>query len=208
VCVDWNALSSIATVAAVVVALAANRKSTQQLKSALEIQEQSKNVSLLDRRIELIENIQSGKDVSELTVQVLFNNNILKHYKEWKNYLVEKTNAEGDLNQFFLLAKEDDGAGGFINDVRKNIEEYEMLMSRPDCPHQVYEEYEKYCNTHTFCQFSVSDNEVIEYNYCSISKRLKDAKVNAEREKEETLQLMKEFAEKSILPIGEVKKER
>lgn len=82
--IGWDELGVIATVLAVIVALYANRKATQELKSALKMQEQSKNVSLLDKRIELAEKIQTGKSVSELTLQVLFNDEIFKHYNAVK----------------------------------------------------------------------------------------------------------------------------
>ena len=63
--IGWDELGVIATVLAVIVALYSNRKATKQLKSALEIQEQSKNVGLLDKRIELTEKIRSNKSVPE-----------------------------------------------------------------------------------------------------------------------------------------------
>lgn len=88
--IGWDELGVIATVSAVIVALVANKKASEQLKSALEMQEQSKNVSLLDKRVELAEAIQSGKSVSELTLQVLFNDEIVNHYKAWKKHLAER----------------------------------------------------------------------------------------------------------------------
>ena len=51
-------LGTIATVAAVFVAIVANCKSNQSLKYSLKMQEQAKNVDLFDRRISIITDIQ------------------------------------------------------------------------------------------------------------------------------------------------------
>lgn len=135
--IGWDELGVIATVSAVIVALVANKKASEQLKSALEMQEQSKNVSLLDKRVELAEAIQSGKSVSELTLQVLFNDEIVNHYRAWKNHLTKKVYADHDLDRFYAEVKESDGEGGFNTDVKNTLEKYMADMSRPDCPEQV-----------------------------------------------------------------------
>lgn len=98
--IGWNELGVIATVLAVIVALYSNRKATKQLKSALEIQEQSKNVGLLDKRIELTEKIRSNKSVPEWTLRVLFDNNanIVGHYTAWQNYLSEARQAQDEIS--------------------------------------------------------------------------------------------------------------
>ena len=56
-----NAVSSLAMVATVIVALYANRQSNNQLKSALQMQEQSKNIELYEKRIEIIKTIYQFK---------------------------------------------------------------------------------------------------------------------------------------------------
>lgn len=52
-------ISSLATVAAVIVALCANKKSNEQLIKALEMHEQTKSIELLDKRIILLRNIEA-----------------------------------------------------------------------------------------------------------------------------------------------------
>ena len=98
-----DAISAAATVAAVVVALLANRKATKQLNSALEMQEQSKNVELMDRRIALTEDIQKSKSVSELELRILFDNEIFDCYKKWWNYVAEGKSATKDQDIFRIL---------------------------------------------------------------------------------------------------------
>lgn len=104
--IGWDELGVIATVLAVIVALYSNRKATKQLKSALEIQEQSKNVGLLDKRIELTEKIRSNKSVPEWTLRVLFDNNanIVGHYTAWQNYLSEARQAQDEISNLNLWA--------------------------------------------------------------------------------------------------------
>lgn len=97
-----SALSMIATVATVIVALNANYKSTQQLKSALKMQEQTKNVELMEKRVELVEDIQKDKTISKLTLKLLFTEEIKNSYESWR-LLVDKSNkAQNDLDMCIL----------------------------------------------------------------------------------------------------------
>lgn len=199
--IGWDEIGVIATVLAVVVALAANRKSSKQLKSALEMQEQSKNVSLLDKRVELAEAIQTGKFVSELTLQVLFNDEIVKHYQAWMDYLTKKVYAEDDLEKFYDKTKTRDGAGGYITTVKDNFERFMAAMSRPDCPQQIFTDYEEYCNKHVVYLPNGENGESIPYNHSEITNRISDAITNAKKERELTLQLMEKFISDSIQPV-------
>jgi len=200
--IGWNELGVIATVIAVIVALAANKKASEQLKSALEMQEQSKNVGLLDRRIELAETIQSGKFVSELTLQILFNDKILKHYKAWKKYLSEKDSAEHDMGLFFLSGRVEDGESGYINSVRDTIHKYESDMSRPNCPPEIITEYETYCNEHPIWIKTGENLELTPFNHSEISERIATAEKAAKAEQDLTLQLIKKYTSDSIRPLN------
>lgn len=95
--IGWDELGVIATVAAVVVALRANCKATTQLKSALKMQEQSKNVELMDKRLAIAEEIQREKRVPELTLKVLFDNEIFEQYQKWIGILNAAYEAHTDL---------------------------------------------------------------------------------------------------------------
>lgn len=82
--IGWNELGVIATVVAVVVALAANKSARKQLVKALEMQEQSKNVGLLEQRIKVVDSIQEDDLISETTVKLLFDESILNCYQKLK----------------------------------------------------------------------------------------------------------------------------
>ena len=199
--IGWDELGVIATVLAVVVALAANKKASEQLKSALEMQEQSKNVSLLDKRVELAEAIQHGNSVSELTLQVLFNDEIVKHYRVWKKHLTEKVYADHDLDRFYAEVEESDGEGGFCTDVKSTLEKYMADMSRQECPQQVIADYEDYCNKHTVYLPDGETGTPIPYNHSEITTRIGNASESAKREQELTLQLVEKFISDSIKEI-------
>lgn len=204
--IGWNEIGVIATVLAVIVALFANRKATEGLKSALEIQEQSKNVGLLDKRIELAESIQSGKTVSELTLQVLFDEEIFQHYKAWRNHVSEGIYAEHDLDVFFLSSRTSDNEGGYLNDVRDTIHKYEADMSKEGCPQQIIDEYQSYCDKHIVWLKTGKKEEMTPYNHAEISNRIAKAANEAKQEQILTLQLIEKFIDASIQQIGKNKK--
>ena len=64
----WEELGVVATVAAVIVALCANRGARNQLKSALGMQEQSKNVALLEQRVKIADSIQRDEQQIQMTL--------------------------------------------------------------------------------------------------------------------------------------------
>lgn len=97
--IGWDELGVIATVAAVFVALLANRKTSKQLKSALDIQEQSKNISLVDKRIALTEEIERDVEISELAMQILFDEEIVQSYRRLKQYDSSEKDATKKLMQ-------------------------------------------------------------------------------------------------------------
>lgn len=196
----WDRIGVIATVAAVIVALYANTKSTKQLIAALKIQEQSKNVELLGKRFELLERMRLKGGLSETALRVLFNDEILSHYINWENHMSEKKNAEFDKKKFFEMCREPDGAGGFVNTIRDRIEQYEINMGRPDCPQNVFIEYETFCNDNSFTQRDEEGN-IINYNYSDIQGRIAKANEEAENELTMILYLMEKFISDSLRPI-------
>ena len=101
----WDKIDTIvniagvsATVVAVIIALCANHKATEQLQKTIEMQEQSKNVELFDRREKLVRDIQSGEGVPEISLKLLFNEEIVLMYKKWRELAMEERVAEGELS--------------------------------------------------------------------------------------------------------------
>lgn len=186
-CIDWNAVSAIATATATCVALYASFQARSETRLAIKMQEQSKNVSLLDKRIELAENIQSGRFVldfvSETTLEALFNKEIFAQYEVWKRYTEKRKQLECELKEFDEKTKISDAEGGFLT-VKEAIASCET-------------EREK-------CEFS---QDLLD-RYIEISEQIKAAERNENKEKDSLLQLMREFTKKSIEPLDAKKRGR
>lgn len=134
--IGWDEIGVIATVAAVIVALAANRKAAKQLESALKMQEQSKNVGLIDKRIFLIEEIRMGREVSELSMQILFDEEIAKSYQKLKSLSSSKEDATRRFRQLENAARfknSADSVGKKIvekNPIYQELDETDLESSR------------------------------------------------------------------------------
>ena len=100
----FNIIGVLVTAAAVIVALSANHKATEQLRKTIEMQEQAKNVELFDRRVSLIKTVQSGKTVPELELRLLFNGDVVKKYEEWQKCVEEERPAFEALARFAMMA--------------------------------------------------------------------------------------------------------
>lgn len=196
--IGWNEFGVIATAIAVVVALRANKKATEQLQSALAMQEQSKNVSLFDRRVNLAEKIRSEQPVSELELQILFNEEILKHYRAWRTYIKRKISAEYDMEHFFSLWQE----ACLDDSVKRTIEKYEFDLLNSDNPPQLCREYENYCNEHLISSEIEEDGTYTSYDYLEIRSRHAQAGEEAKKENELTVQLIKDFIGNSIKKVS------
>lgn len=108
-CIDWNAVSAIATAFASGIALYASFQARSESKYALKMQEQSRSLELVDKRIELAEKIRLDKSVPEWTVRVLFDNDIdiVEHYAAWKKHLAEAEQVEIEITGLSVNFKYD-----------------------------------------------------------------------------------------------------
>lgn len=106
----FNIIGVLVTATAVIVALYANHKATEQLQKTIEMQEQAKNVELFDKRVNLIEAVQSGKTVSELELRLLFNGDVVNKYGEWRKFVEEERPSFEDLEWFAMMANGKDEA--------------------------------------------------------------------------------------------------
>jgi hypothetical protein len=202
----WEELGVIATVAAVVVALCANRGARKQLKSALEMQEQSKNVALLEQRVHIADLIREDKAPSITAMRVLFDDGICNYYDTLSQARKRCQEAQYDERVFFGASKESDGEGGWTNQIQSKIEEFQYFMSRPDCPESIFENYQKYCNEHTaWWSDSGLSNDRRTYNHAEISKRMADALSEIEETKNKLLIAIEENIANSIAPINKKK---
>ena len=191
----------IATVAAVIVALVANKKATDSLKLSLEMQEQSKNVDLFEKRIAIIDEIQNKEKSSERHLILLFNKEIYNLYKTMLEYSNEKLKAEQDLYILNSNLKEVDGEGGYTSPVAQ-LENYERQLEEYDYPNDKVKEFGELCDEYQIVH-SVSGKAKDEkvYNYREISNRIAENGAKFDEQKKKLLDSMQKFIQNSISPI-------
>ena len=196
-------LSAIGTIAAVWVAILANKKSNQQLVSALKIQEQAKNIDLFDKRLELIDNITQYGKAPLRELKLLFNSDskIIKKYMQLSNIKKEIKSAEADLYSFQQMAKKKDGVGGFSSEIEDTITNYRVQISQADCPDTVVKEYIDYCNLNSFLSTDEDTGTIKELNYNEILSRLENSEDKYDKQKAELLAMLEKFVEESIKPL-------
>ena len=194
----------IATVAAVIVALVANKKATDSLKLSLKIQEQSKNVDLYEKRLALFEKIKSKTNLSHHTeVNLLFNKKIIECYE----YMIAYRKKQHEYNKDKMLSE------NFANEIvreqgledfKTKIIEFKSKMSYPDCPDSVFDEYKAYCDTFEVVHsFSGLDDDLKTYNYYKCEELEDKYRCLADEEQAKLLDLIENFIKKSISPIDD-----
>lgn len=200
--IGWSEIGVIATALAVIVALFANRSAKKQLTNALKMQEQSKNVSLLELRTKAIDAICEGLPVSNSSMKALFNENIYAVYEalcEAKNrYQV----AKSDEDTFFEAVSSESDITPSKENIKDRIQEYEMFIDRPDCPQKIKDDYVEYCgkNEEWWSITGLSDDRRM-YNHAEIRDRMIKSRQDIEKYTEQLVELMEKFVASSIAPI-------
>ena len=195
-------LGVIATVGAVIVALVANAKASEQLASALAIQEQSKNVELLNKRMELVGQIDNGENVSVSYIKVLFGDSYVQKYNEMAGYQRDAKNAQSDSFTYFRLFQEENNRVVVDTDVEKEIHRYEMMLDSEDPPDDVESEFEAFCNSHVYWE----NNTPYNYYKIRIIEAESISRYNAAKEK--LVGELYTFVRNSIAPIESKKSRR
>ena len=198
----WEELGVVATVAAVIVALFSNHSAKKQLIAALKMQEQSKNVSLLEERLKVAEAIRTGEAVSVISVKVLYNEEIVKDFQELQVLEGEYNEAASDELVFFDALKETDST-----DVEKKIKEYtENYLERPDCTEVIREQFWNYCNQHTsFWSHTGFSDDRKEYNYYEIYTKMVETHKKIGEKRKSIVSKMEEFLSESIKQVDSAK---
>lgn len=198
----WEELGVVATVAAVIVALCANRGARNQLKSALGMQEQSKNVALLEQRVKIADSIQRDESPSMMAVKVLFNKEIYKCYEMLCTARMNHQLAQQDEQTYFEAKEAEYNHVPAPVNVKSRIEEYEYFMERPDCPQNIFDDYQKFCNENEawWSETGLSDDRKI-YNHYEIRNRMIAANADIMSTKTTLLDMIEQYITNSIAPI-------
>lgn len=194
-------LCMVATVAAVIVAICANKTSSKSLKYSLKVQEQSKNIDLFEKRVALAEAIKSGDSISELSLKLLFKEAIFKDYEEYKKTLQEKKGFEHDMSVYIQNVHKSDGEGGYYNPI-EDIVELETKIETYGETEESKKEFEQLCEKHQICYSESGNPEDSKwYNYSKISQSIGSSTIKANKQLEKVLEEMEEFIKKSISSI-------
>lgn len=201
--IGWDELAACATTIAVIVALFANKKSTKQLKYALKMQEQSKNIELFEKRVALTESIIKGGSISSMALRILFTDEISTQYQSICDLEAQYKDAQYDATVFFQASQLTDADGYTCNSVKDKIEEYEGVMSRPDCPESIFEQFKQYCDENEifFSATGYSDDRKT-YNYSEISCREGGLNTAITSARDTLARQMEEYISESIKPVS------
>jgi hypothetical protein len=201
--IGWDELAACATTIAVIVALFANHKATKQLKYSLKMQEQSKNIELFEKRVALTESAIKGGSISSMALRILFTDEIDAQYQKICNLEVQYKDAQYDATVFFEAMRLTDADGYTNNGIKEKIQEYESVMSRPDCPKSIIEQFRQCCDENEiFWSATGYSDDRKTYNYWEISCR--EGKLNtAIKSARDTLaRQMEEYISESIKPVS------
>ncbi len=195
----WEELGVVATVAAVIVALVSNRSARKQLIAALKMQEQSKNVSLLEERLKIAEAIRENEAVSAISVRVLYNDEIFSEFQILQELESQHRQALADGEVYFDALKANAGS-----DVVDKIREYTGLyLERSDCPKTYYEEFQNLCSQHIqYWSVTGFSNDQREYNYYEIYTTAVEINRRIVEKRENIVLSMEKFLSDSIMRVN------
>lgn len=190
--ITWDEVATIATSAAVIVALFANVNSNKQLKKALQMHEQTKNLGLFDRRLDLLSRILDDDAISEVSddeVELLFNNSILKKVQNKRKQLDMESTIRYELKEYFEELQQKDLLGKNHEDLRQIFLEQYLLSEE-------YEgfkpQYLKFCKKYEL----MVDGEV--YNYSDLTDSLGQILCEIRKNNEDIQNEIKIFIRDSI----------
>lgn len=203
--IGWQELSAIATALAVILALWSNHKTTQQMYDALRMQEQSKNLELFDKRVNVIRTLEIGKEPSALEVQLLFNQNIVDSYTKWKKLKAELKSYRNDLKTYEFLISEACEAQDKPSPLR-DIHSAKWIMEQSDFQEDKVKAYEELCNDNEISSSYGSPNdEWRTYNFKTISDSINESQRAVEDNLSKLIAEMSSFVQTSITSLLEKK---
>lgn len=193
-------ISSLATVAAVIVALCANKKSNEQLIKALEMHEQTKSIELLDKRIILLRNIEADDFSKNLEFQMLFDENIYESFC-WLKMLCEQLKGhESDMKKYceFLQYPLNDNE----EDPLLLLQQAQMEANSPQASQDAEQNFENLCKKYErISSPDITESECKVYNYKEISDLISMTNEAICICKSKLIADMKEFIQKSLEPL-------
>ena len=197
-----DAISSVATVAAVIVAFLANRKSNEQLQKTIEMHEQSKNISLFEKRVTLFDamlNREAVPTLSVIEIEILFNDEIATLLTKKLKLIKEEKRTEYDVREYISILSESGMIEGNTQSIKQLFVEQELKA----------EEYEDYKEQYLqFCQkYQLSKGGRV-YNFNLLSEEIGRINVEIEKIDENIKTAGKEFIKQSIQKLNNTRPTR
>lgn len=199
--IGWQELSAIATALAVILALWSNHKTTQQMRDTLRIQEQSKNLELFDKRVHIIHTLEIGEEPSALEVRLLFNQDIVNTYNDWKKLKAEQKSYRNDLKTYEFLISEACEAQDKPSPLH-DIHSAKWIMEQSDFQEDKVKAYEDLCNDNEISSSYGSPNdEWRTYNFKTISDSINESQRAVEYSLRKLIDEMSSFVQTSITSL-------
>ena len=196
-----DSFGMLATVAAVFVAIAANRKASKTLRYSLKMQEQTKNIELFDKRVAVIDEISKLSKTSVLNVELLFNKVIAREYGALQVYLNEENDAHHDMHVYEEKMSVLDGEDMYTSPIAE-LRNAEQILEELDYPEEKVKEFKALC-----LKYQITGSETCElkdakvYNYEDLSEQIASTRMNVVKQKNKVIGMMKKFVKRSILPV-------
>lgn len=191
-----DGISSFATVAAVIVALYANKKSNEQLLKALEMHEQSKSVELFEKRMECVRKVRTEHFPSEEDIAILFDSDVQEAFASLLQKKRNLNQYNKDLKQYDRILQHEYP--------KPEIDSPMALLKKAewDWRNGDTKEFEKLCKKYErpIPAMLSHDGEKV-YNYSQIIKKIDSAKKDVDSEYDKLLDRMLTFIKKSIEPL-------
>ncbi len=195
--VIFTSLGAIFTFFAVIVALFANHNSGKQLKKALQMHEQSKNIELFDKRVALIEDIKNNVTISYTALKLLFNDEIVSSMEAY----TKSHNIVGDY-------KMDDHSYWILFNKQYGYEKQHLIMKLfrycddfDNLTDKQKSDFKSLCDSYTVCASGENGVERT-INYYDIAENLTKARAADEANKEVLIKQMEQYISDSIKPLS------
>lgn len=186
--IDWTAISSILTAAAIGISIWSNRTAQKAIKTTIDIQRQAAGLSMMQKRVLVISAVKADNlsAIQENDVLHYFNKDCLALYKQYKSDYKKRKFASRNVENYFK-----DLAHQYINELDDNsdiqkaivdIDQYQVLaMSDSDSEElnllsQKYQLHNDYINSYGNLTHQFFTYDDICNNWQSSEKTLKQSK--------------------------------
>ena len=162
--IDWTAISSILTLGAIGVSIYSNHTANRNLKAVIAIQHQNAGLSMMDKRIEIIQAIKADQPSGIKSSDVLyyFDSSCAQlfedYFQKYRQELISRSRVENYFNflrhQYIFYSD-----GSDTNQILNDIKEFERLALEYDSSdNEAEKEYERLSKKY-LCHESAFDSD-------------------------------------------------